>query len=122
VAACRESLQDGRAWSFYLINDGDTPIDLAVLGEIDYEWGDFGNSETADVPVADLAPGANALIWRDDGSGAELRMTLNLRLRVQGREVSRQFEFPKLYRLRDLPVVDGLGKPGFAVTAEGGGR
>jgi hypothetical protein len=122
VAACRESLNDGREWSFYLINDGAAPIDLAVLSEIDYEWGDFGNSETEDVTVADLAPGANALIWRDDGSGAELRMTLNLRLHVQGREVSLQFEFPKLYRLRDLPAVDGLGKPGFAVTAEGGGR
>jgi hypothetical protein len=119
VAACRETLDDDQEWSFYLINDSDTPLDLAVLCEIGYEWGGWGNSETADVRVTDLAPGAHALIWRDDGSGAELRMDLSVRVQVGGREVLLQFEFPKLYRKRNVPVVERLGKPGWAVAAEG---
>ena len=118
VAACREALDDGKEWSFYLINDNAAPLDLAVLREIGYEWGDWGNSEAADVRVTDLAPGAHALIWRDDGSGAELRTELSLEVRVGGREVRLQFEFPKLYRKKNLQVVEGLGKPGWQVAAE----
>jgi len=38
----------------------------------------------------------------DDGSGAEVRMDLSLRAQVRGRELRLQFEFPKLYRKRDL--------------------
>jgi len=119
VAACREALDDGKEWSFYLINDGDAPLDWALLYSVGYEWGDLGNSEAADVRISGLAPGAHALIWRDDGSGAEVRMDLSLRARVRSREVRLQFEFPKLYRKRDLPLVDGLGKPGWQVAAEG---
>ncbi len=119
VTACREALDDGKEWSFYLINDSDAPIDLAELYSIDYEWGDWGNSEATDVRITGLAPGANALIWRDDGSGAELRMELSLRVQVRGREVRLQFEFPKLYLQSNLPLVDGLGKPGWQVAAEG---
>ena len=118
VAACREDLHDGNAWSFYLINDSDHPFDLAVLHEVGYEWGDTGNSEPADVRVADLAPGAHALLWRDDGSGAELRMALALSVRMGGRDVRLGFEFPRLYKLTNLPVIDGLGKPGYVVAAE----
>jgi len=118
VAACREALNDGKAWSFYLINDSNAPFDRAVVYKIDYEWGDMGNSEDADVRVTDLAPGAHALIWRDDGSGAELRMELSLRLYLRGREVPLRFEFPKLCLQRNLPLVEGLGKPGWQVTAE----
>ena len=118
VAACREALDDGKEWSFYLINDSEVSLDLAVLYSIGYEWGDWGNVEAAEVNVTDLAPGENALIWRDDGSGAELRMELSLRMRVRGREVQLQFEFPKLYRMSNLQVVDGLGKPGWQVAAE----
>ena len=76
VAACREAIDDGKEWSFYLINDSDAPLDSAVLCAIGYEWGDYGNSEATDVNITGLAPGAAALIWRDDGSGAELRMDL----------------------------------------------
>lgn len=118
VAACREALDDGNQWSFYLINDSAAALDSAVLFEINYEWGDLGSSETADVSVADLAPGASALIWRDDGSGVELRMDLWLRVRIRGREVRLQFEFPKLYRKENLPIVDGLGKSGWQESAE----
>jgi hypothetical protein len=118
LAACREALGDGNEWSFYLINDSAVPLERATLYEVDYEWGDFGNSEAADVSIANLAPGAHALIWRDDGSGAELRMTLSLRVHADGREVRLQFEFPKLYRLRDLPEVAGLGQRGWEVAAE----
>lgn len=119
VAACREALDDGKEWSFYLINDSADPLDLAVLDRVSYEWGDMGNSEDADVRVAGLAPGAHALIWRDDGSGAELRMDLCVRAQVRGRDVRMLFEFPKLYRKHNLPVVKGLGKPGYEVVAEG---
>jgi hypothetical protein len=119
VAACREALDDGKEWSFYLINDSAAPLDFAVLYEIGYEWGDSGNSEAADVRVTGLAPGAHALIWRDDGSGAELRMDLSLRVRVRGREVRLQFQFPKLYLQRNLQLVDSLGMPGWQVAAEG---
>jgi hypothetical protein len=116
VVACREALDDGKEWSFYLINDGADPLDSAVLDWVSYEWGDMGNSEDADVRVTGLAPGAHALIWRDDGSGAELRMDLSVRVQSRGREAKMLFEFPKLYRQRDLPLVDGLGKSGLAVA------
>ena len=119
MAACHEALDDGKEWSFYLINDSNAPIDLAELYTIGYEWGDWGNSEATDVRVTNLAPGANALIWRDDGSGAELRMELSLRVQVRGCEVRMQFEFPKLYLQSNLHLVDGLGKPGWQVAAEG---
>lgn len=118
IAAYREVLDDGKEWSFYLINDSAAPLDLAVLYEIGYEWGDMGNSEAADVRITDLAPGAHALVWRDDGSGAELRMELSVRVQVRGREARLRFEFPKLYIQRNLQVVGGLGKRGWQVAAE----
>jgi hypothetical protein len=46
-------------------------------------------------------------------------MDLPLLVRSGGREVRLQFEFPKLYRKNDLPVVDGLGKPGWQEAATG---
>jgi len=119
IAACREALQDDKEWSFYLINDSDATLDLAVLDAIDYEWGNMGNSEAPDVRVTGVTPGASVLLWRDDGDGAELRMALSLRVRMRDRAVPLQFEFPMLYKKRDLPVVDGLGKPGWQVAAEG---
>ena len=119
IAACREILDDGKEWSFYLINDSDAPLDSAELYEIGYEWGDMGSSETADVRITGLVPGAHALVWRDDGSGAELRMELFLRVQLRGHEVRLQFEFPKLYIQRNLQVVDGLGMRGWQVAAEG---
>jgi hypothetical protein len=119
IAACREALNDGNQWSFYLINDSDAPLDSAELYEVSYEWGDEGSSEPGRVRISDLAPGAHALIWRDDGSGAELRMELSLRVQVGAREARINFEFPKLYRLTGLPMVAGLGKRGYEVTAEG---
>lgn len=118
LAACREKLDDRNEWSFYLINDSAVRLDFAVLYEVGYEWGDMGNTEAADVRITDLDPGAHSLIWRDDGSGAELRMELSLRVGVGGREVNLNFEFPKLYNQRNLKTVDGLGKPGWEVTAE----
>jgi hypothetical protein len=119
MAACRESQADGGSWVFYLINDSPVKLDLVQLHEVSYEWGDMGNSEAADVRVTDLAPGSHALIWRDDGSGAELRTELSLRVRAGERQLRLVFEFPRLYRLRELPVVPGLGKAGFEVAAAG---
>lgn len=118
VAACRETLDDGNVWSFYLINDSAAPLESAALLKVGYEWGDMWNSETTDVSITNLAPGAAALIWRDDGSGAEFRMDLSFRMRMCGREVELWFEFPKLYRKTNLPVVEGLGKTGWQEVAE----
>ena len=113
IAACLEKLDDGKEWSFYLINDSDAPLDLAVLYQISYEWGNMANNDAANVRISGLAPGAHALVWRDDSNAAELRMELSLRVQVRGHDVRLQFEFPKLYKLRDLPLVDGLGKRGW---------
>jgi hypothetical protein len=118
LVACREALDDGKEWSFYLINDSSFSIDLAVLDAISYEWGDFGNTEIAEVHVADFASGASVLIWRDDGGGAELRMEFSLLIKIRDREVRLRFEFPKLYQQTNLPLVDSLGKPGWQVAAE----
>ena len=113
VVACRDE-PDGESWTFYLINDGPVPFELVQLDEVSYEWGDMGNSETASVRLTNLAPGAHARIWTDDGDGAELRMDLSLRITpAGGRETRMTFEFPRLYRKRDLPIVPGLGKPGW---------
>jgi len=119
LAACRESLEDSKEWSFYLINDGENVIESAILSRVSYEWGDSGTSETPNVQVAGLAPGASALIWRDDGSGAELRMEFSIVLRADGRQIELRFEFPKLYRQRNLPFVAGLDKPGWQERGEG---
>jgi hypothetical protein len=118
VAACRERLDDGKEWSFYLINDGAASLDVAELFAVGYEWGDMGSSEAASVRVTGLAPGGHALLWRDDGTGAEMRLELSLRVSVGGREARLQFEFPKLYLQRNLPVVPGLAIPGWQVAAE----
>jgi hypothetical protein len=115
MAACREALDDGKVWSFYLINDAAQAVASLMLDQVCYEWGDFNNSEPAGVHVAGLAPGASALLWRDDGSGAELRMAFSVRLIAGGVETHLHFEFPKLYQKRDLPLVAGLGKAGYAV-------
>jgi hypothetical protein len=93
--------------------------DSTLLYEVCYEWGDMGNSEAANARVTNLAPKAPALIWRDDGSGAELRMDLWLRVETEGREARLYFGFPKLYRLYNLPMVEGLDKCGWQVAAEG---
>jgi hypothetical protein len=118
VAACREAMNDGNEWSFYLINDSEIVFD-AVLEEISYEWGDIGNSEKLDVCVRNLSPNAHALIWRDDGSGAELRMDLLLLVQLSDRQERLRFEFPKLYRKNNLPWVKGLGKSGWQEFAKG---
>ena len=76
LVGCRAALDDGKEWNFYLINDSAAALDWAVLCAVGYEWGDTGNSHSADARVTGLAPGGSALIWRDDGSGAELRMDL----------------------------------------------
>ena len=117
VAACREALDDAKQWSFYFINDGDALLNL-MLNSVGYEWGDQGSSENTDVRVSDIAPGGHALIWRGGGSGAELRMDLSVTVQVRERAATLLFEFPKLYRKKNLPTVDGLGKPGWQEIVE----
>lgn len=119
LVACREALNDGKQWSFYLINDSNIRVDSALLYKISYEWGDTGSDEAANVLITALDPGAHALVWRDDGSGAELRMELSLHVKFSNRELKLDFEFPKLYLQRNLKIVEELGKPGWQVNAEG---
>lgn len=111
LAACRETAE-GEAWTFHVINDSAVAFDSVLLEAVGYEWGDIGRSEAVNVRVGGLAPGAHASIWRDDGSGAELRMDFSLRVRAGALEVALRFEFPILYRRTSMPVVEGLGRPG----------
>ena len=113
IAACREVLEGQAAWSFYLINDADAPID-ALLHEVNFEWGDQGAVTHADVRIDALAPRAKALLWRDDG---EFRTELALRVRLGAREAALRFEFPKLYIQRNLSPITELNTVGWQVAA-----
>ncbi len=117
-AACQERKLDLKSWSFYLINDCSAPLEWAVLDQVDYEWGDIGSGKEVGAHFTNLAPGAHRLIWRDDSDAAEVRTTLSLRVRTHGREVPLVFEFPKLYLIKKMEVVEGLGRPGWQVLSE----
>ena len=112
MIACREP-SDGNEWNFYALNDGKESLWSVTLLEVGYEWGPSYTTKRPDTRVNDLAPGASSLMWRDDGSGAELRMDFSMRVRVGDREETVRFEFPRLYRKRTLPLVPELGKPGW---------
>ena len=118
LAACRESSGDGKHWSFYLINDGADPLESATLSDVIYSWGSEGSREAPETQVTALAPGAHALVWRED-AGDELQTDFLMRVRARGREARLRFEFPKLYLKKNLPLVDGLGKPGWQEAAQG---
>ena len=66
---------------------------------------------------------SGASIWINDSGvpldSATLRLELSLQIQVLGRELQFLFEFPMLYKQRNLPIVDGLDKPGFQVAALG---
>ena len=113
IAACRDR-EDSASWSFFLINDSDVPFDAVELLEVVYNWGDYGNAESPNRRVAGPGPGAHVQVWDDDGSGAELQMDLVFRVFAAGRDARKRFELPRLYRLRDLPLVDGLGRAGWS--------
>ena len=110
MVACPDAVG---SWSFYLLNDNDFSLAEVVLYKVSYEWGDCGSSESADVRIAGLTPGGHARIWLDDGSGVEFRMELCLRIRWDDQTVQMRFEFPKLYRKKDLPLVNGLDRSGW---------
>jgi hypothetical protein len=103
ILATREA--DSPLWTFYLVNDGAVAIESAELNAVRYEWGDqYVGGESPGVRIADLAPGARALIWRDDG-GSEMRTDLWLRVTHRGLETWLLFEFPKLYRQQGTTLV-----------------
>lgn len=114
LAACRESLGDGREWSFYLLNDGDAPLDV-VVKSFGHEWGDYGGVVHPGVVVTGVPAGGHARIWRGDDD--EFRMWLALVVRTGDREVDLLFEFPLLHRRRALPVVAGPDLPGLVISA-----
>jgi hypothetical protein len=116
VAACPEALGDDKEWSFYLLNDGSVPLDLVVLKTFGREWGNIGETKHPNVKLTSVGTGASVLIWRDNDE--ELRMWLELLVRVRNREAALVVEFPMLYKRRgNLPLVAGLDKPGWVVSA-----
>jgi hypothetical protein len=118
VVACREAPPDDECWRFYLINDSATSFEAVVLEEVAYSWGDYGNSDIPDASLGDVAAGAHVFAWRDDGDGAELQMDLRFRAVVAYETMCVVAEFPKLYRMGDLPPVPELGRRGFVIAAE----
>ncbi|MGA9572784.1 MAG: hypothetical protein WBS20_02425 [Lysobacterales bacterium] len=110
MVACRDDAGD---WSFYLLNDNDFSLIEVVLYQVSYEWGDCGSSESSDIHINHLLPGGHVRVWRDDGDGVELRMEFCFRIPHVGRTLDMRFEFPKLYRKKDLPLVNGLDRPGW---------
>ncbi len=98
-------LPESRRWSFYLINDGGMTIESAELAAVRYEWGDqYVGGESPGMRVVDLEPGAQALIWRDDGS-SEMRTDLWVRVTDGTRETWLLFEFPRLYRQEGTTLI-----------------
>jgi len=117
VVACRGL--SGLGWDFFLVNDGDEPIETAVLVEIGYEWGNLRSSDTVEVTVSNILPGQHKFVCSDDDS-AEGRVDLLFRVSTRGHEAQLRFEFPKLYKLskEHLKPIEGLGKRGYAVAVE----
>jgi len=115
LVACREQLEDGKDWSFYLINDSVAPFRDVFLERVSSEWGSMHAVEVANVSHGDIEVGGHGLLWRDDGSGAEFRMSAHVRLESAALTVVLSFDIPKLYRRRELPIVTGLGKTGLQV-------
>jgi len=117
VAACPESRDDGKEWSFYLVNDTSLPFDRVVLKTFGHEWGEMGSATHPNVQVRDLAPGASTLIWRDNDE--EMRMWLTVLVKAGNREAELMIEFPLLYRRKDsLRLVADIGKCGWEAVAE----
>jgi len=118
MVACREETGDGNAWSYYLVNDCDFKLDRVALEAVSSEWGDQSYTEPDPDPVTILSTGFvagdNMLLWRDDG---EFRMEFRVRVGVANEEAHLNFEFPRVYRLGELPLVAGIGKRGHAVMA-----
>ena len=103
IVATREP--DSPLWTFFLINDGDETIESAELKAVRYEWGDrYVGGESPGGCIADLAPGARAVIWQNDGS-SEMRTDLWLRVTHHGAETWLLFEFPRLYRQQGTTLI-----------------
>lgn len=76
------------------------------------EWGAMQAVETKDLACGDVEGGSHVLLWRDDGGGAEFRMSVLVRLETRGYSVSLRFDVPRLYRQSGFPTVAALGKAG----------
>ncbi len=76
--------QDGKSWVFHLVNDTLVPIESGVVESVDDEWGDVSNGTAPDVRFGSIAPGAALEIWRDDDDAAELRIPLQVLVRIDG--------------------------------------
>jgi len=109
-----EPAWDENEWAFYFINNTDTHIEKLLLVQAGYEWGDMGNVKEVNQDFGPVRPREFILTWRDDSDAAEVRIDLTFRLRTARSDETLNFEFPKLYRLRDNPEdVPLLGKARF---------
>ena len=70
MAACREALDDGKKWSFYLINDSAFALEWAVLHEISL-MGRHGEPKPPTRMSRRSRNGAHTLVWLADGSVAD---------------------------------------------------
>lgn len=96
-------------WSFHLVNEGDAVIGSAELAAVKYDWGEqYVGGHTPNTVAREIAPGARALLWQDDGS-SEMRTDLWVRIG----ETWLLFEFPRLYRQQ------GTSLTGDAIVASG---
>jgi hypothetical protein len=104
-----------RCWAFHIVNDGSEPIESVVIESVDYEWGDYGNSETVSRgPMGPLAPHTSIEVLRE--TDTEVRTSVTFRVRDAAGERRYVAELGKLYRpvlsaaLVEIPYLGRAGK------------
>ncbi|MEM1414099.1 MAG: hypothetical protein AAGH15_04330 [Myxococcota bacterium] len=112
LVVCPTGVAGAREWRFLLTHDGETPLDDVTLVQVAHEA--LGGATRFDhhVPLGPLAPGDHVEVFVGDEDGAELRTDLTLHVRRGATTVPLRYEFPKLYRKRTFPWVEGLGRRG----------
>ena len=99
-------------WQFYLINDGDEPIESGIVDELIYEWGDHGTTHRVGASFGVILPSTAIAIHRDIDS--ELRTTISGRVVIGGVERPFGAEFGRLYgpsqkQLVPIPILGVMG-------------
>lgn len=100
------------AWQFYLVNDGDEPIERGVVDTMSYEWGDNVTSEPVGTSFGAIPAGTALAIHREIDT--EMRTSIAGRVTIAGVEQSFGAEFGRLYAppskpLVPIPILGALG-------------
>jgi hypothetical protein len=98
VSVRREDLNDGKTFSLYFINDSTFPLDHVIVRNVGTEWGALSDNHEINLHLQNLAPGAEARIWRDDDDAAELAMYACATVEAMGRRVALTFDITRSYR------------------------